>query len=463
MSDAVSGDPAPTAGGVVNVPVRRALPALMKDPLGGLVRIADQAAGRVVRLNLGTFRPWLVTHPEHLQRVLRDNAANYIRDDRGLLWRPVRRVVGEAILVAEGEVWESSRAALQPLFTAKRAETLVERMAEAIGEAVDEWAEPARSGRPIDGAQELKTLVLRTTMRVLFADRISLTDALRISAALDTVTTAMIPRLLAPFVPYAVPMPGDRAFREAVRTIDQVVLPIIRSVRAHPDDGDDIIATLCRPRPDGRVPDEYQIRGDVVAMFSTATETTIALLSWLWPVLETQPDVAARLYEEIDRVVGDGPVRREHLGELRYGRMVLDELLRLYPAGWLIPRTAVADDLVGGVRIPAGATVLVSPYVTQRMATFWPDPTRFDPERFAPDQPRRRYRYAYFPFGGGPHQCLGQYLFLLEAQLIVGTVLSRFRFRLAGTADLTPRMGASLSPRQRMELALSPARGPVSR
>ncbi|QGN50762.1 cytochrome P450 [Micromonospora sp. WMMC415] len=438
------------------IPLHRALPALLRDPLGALVRFADEARGEVVRLNLGTFRPYLVSHPEHLQYVLRDNVANYIRDGDGLLWRPVRRIVGEAILVAEGDVWESSRGALQPLFTAKRAETLVDRMAEAIGEAVDGWAEPAGRGQPIDAGRELTRIVLRTTMRVLFADRISVPDAERISAALDTVTTAMLPRLLVPFVPYSVPMPGDRAFRNAVRTIDDVVLPIIREARARPSDGDDIISVLCRPRPDGRQPDEYQVRGDVVAMFSTATETTIALLSWLWPVLEAYPEVAGRLREELDQVVGGGPVRREHLPELRYGRMVLEELLRLYPAGWMIPRTAVADDVLGGVRVDAGATVLVSPYVTQRMAMFWPEPDRFDPERFAPGRPRRRYRYSYYPFGGGPHQCLGQYLFLLEAQLIVSTVLSRYHFRSTEPVDLAPRIGASLSPRQRTRLTLRP-------
>lgn len=462
MSSLRDGHGAPLPADPRTIPLRRALPALIRDPLGALVGFAEDSGGDVVRLNLGSFRPYLVSHPEHLQYVLRDRADNYIRDGRGLLWRPVRRVVGEAILVAEGEVWESSRGALQPLFTAKRAEMLVDRMAEAISEAVDEWDEPARQGRPIDTAAELTRIVLRATMRVLFADRISVPDAERISAALDTVTTAMLPRLLVPFVPYSVPMPGDRAFRSAVRTIDDVVLPIIREARARPGDGDDIISTLCRPRPDGRQPDEYQIRGDVVAMFSTATETTIALLSWLWPVLETQPEVAARLYAEVDRVVGGGRVRREHLGELRYGRMVLDEMLRLYPAGWMVPRTAVAEDVLGGVRVKAGATVLVSPYVTQRMPMFWDDPERFDPERFSPERPRRRYRYSYFPFGGGPHQCLGQYLFLLEAQLIVSTLLSRFRFRPTEPADLTPRMGASLSPRQRLRVTLSPVQRPVA-
>jgi cytochrome P450 len=446
------------AGAARSIPMRRALPQLIRDPLGALVAFGNDSGGAVVRLGFGSFRPLLVTHPEQLQYVLRDNSANFIRDGgKGLLWRPVRRAVGEAILVAEGPLWESSRTTLQSLFTAKRAMTLADGMAEAIGEAVDQLTLPAREGRTVDADRELAAIVCQATMRVLFGDKISVPDALRIVAALGTIATTMIPRLLVPFMPYSVPMPGDRAFRQAVETIDSIVLPVIRATRRQPDDSQDIISTLCRPRQvAGREVSERQIRDDVVAMFSTSTETTIALLSWLWPVLVTHPDVADRLYAEIDRVVGPGPVSSAHLSELTYTRMVLDEMLRLWPPGWLIPRTAAAADSLGGTRVKAGATILVSPYITHRMAAFWDRPEVFDPQRFAPDRPKRQYRYSYFPFGGGPHQCLGQYLFLIEAQLIVATILSRFRFQLRDPADLTPRLGASLRPRTRAQLTLRP-------
>lgn len=446
-----------TASAAGSVPLHRALPRLVRSPLDALVGFADEAGGEVVRLNLGTFRPFLVTHPEHLQHILRDNAANYVRDGKGLLWRPVRRAVGEAILVVEGPLWESGRGVLQPLFTAKRVETLVDKMAAAIGEAVDVLDEPARAGQAVDASDVLSRIVCQATMRVLFGDKITVPDALRVVSALGTIATAMVPRLLVPFMPYAIPMPGDRAFRGAVRTIDDVVLPVIRETLRQPGDGQDIVSTLCRTRTvNGQEITEKQIRDDVVAMFSTSTETTIAVLSWLWPVLDTYPEVAARLYDEIDQVVGADQLQRSHLAELRYTRMVLDELLRLYPAGWMIPRTAVASEVLGGTRITSGATILVSPYVTQRMKAFWDRPDTFEPERFSPTGPRREHRYSFFPFGGGPHQCLGQYLFLLEAQLIIATLLSRFRIRLHGDADLTPRMGASLRPRQSPQLTLVP-------
>ncbi|MEO3928884.1 cytochrome P450 [Micromonosporaceae bacterium B7E4] len=442
------------------MPLHHALPRLLRDPMAALVDLGNRYSGEIVRLNLGTFHPYLVTHPDHLVQILRDTNS-YIRDGESLLWRPIRRAVGDAILVTEGALWESSRETLQPLFTAKRVETLVDRMAEAIGEAADALDEPARTGEPVDVAALMSQIVCRATTRVLFGRKISVEDALQINVSLETITTTMIPRLLAPRVPYYIRMPGDRAFHDAVRRIDEVILPIIRKARREPDDGDDIIAALCRPRQDGTDPGEAQIRGDVVAMFSTATETTIAVLSWLWPVLEAHPEVAARLYAEVDQVVGSGPVDRASLAELRYSRMVLDELLRLWPAGWMIPRTAVREQVLGGVRLEAGATILVSPYVTQRMEAFWERPEAFDPERFSPDRPKRQYRYSYFPFGGGPHQCIGQYLFLLEAPIIMATLLSRFRFRLGKAADLKPRLGASLKPRANQLTLVPRDRSPI--
>jgi cytochrome P450 len=413
--------------------------------LAALVDFGTESGGEVVRLNLGTFRPYLVTHPEHLQQILRDSTT-YIRDGESMLWRPIRRAVGDAILVTEGELWESSRDTLQPLFTAKRVETLVDRMTVAIIEAVEALDEPARTGQAVDAMALMSQVVCQATTRVLFGQKIPVSDALQIFAHLGTITRTMVPRLLAPGVPYSIPLPGDRAFRHAAKSIDALVLPIIRKERANPGDGDDIIATLCRPRANGLQASEEQIRSDVVAMFSTATETTIGVLSWLWPVLEKHPEVATRLYAEIDEVVGHGPVQRAHIPEMRYSRMVLDEMLRLWPAGWTIPRTAVGEQVLGGVQIEAGATILISPYATQRMAAFWDRPEVFDPERFSPDRPKRQYRYSYFPFGGGPHQCIGQYLFLLEAPIIMATLLSRFRFRLGRPADLKARLGASLRP-----------------
>ncbi|WP_347403642.1 cytochrome P450 [Solwaraspora sp. WMMD406] len=463
----------------------RILPSLVRDPLATLVRLADHADGRVVRLGLGPVRPYLITDPAHVAHVVRDNSGNYLRDGRGLLWQPIKRLFGDGVL-SEGPVWESSRRTLQPLFTARRVDALTEDLADAIDAAMEPLAEAAYAGRTVDMGRELSRIVCRAVVRVLFADRFSVTDALRITAAQDTIATAVLPRLLLSFVPNSVPVPGDRAFRDAVRTIDGIVLPVVRQVMAQPADGGDVLATLVRGvDAHGRPLDETQIRNDTVAMFATSTETTYGVLTWLWPILQAHPEVAARLYDEVDEVVGAGPVRGHHLTRLRYTRMVLDELLRLYPVAWLMPRTAVAADTIGGVGVEAGAHLLLSPYLTQRLSGVWPDPERFDPERFDPERtdpertdqrpadtdpaggcpagsgpltsrPVRRPRYAHFPFGGGPHQCLGQHLFYLEGLLIVASIVSRFRISVPDGRVPRPRAGASLRTSHPVQVTLRP-------
>ncbi|QOC95269.1 cytochrome P450 [Micromonospora craniellae] len=442
------------------MPLWHTLPNLLRDPARALVEFGERSAGQVVRLNLGSLRPYLVTHPEHLQQVLRERSGNYVRAGDGLQWRPLKRLFGEGIL-GDGEHWADSRQILQPLFTARRIDTMVDRLAVAIEEAVDELAEPARTGRPVDMGTVQARIVCSAIMRVFFADRISVSDAMRIMQAQDAIARSVMPRILVPWAPLAVPMPGDRTFRRAVQLIDDLLLPTVRATRHEAVDGaDDIISTLWRGRTeDGGRLDEQQVRNDTVAMVATTTETTISVLTWLWPHIERNPEIAARLQAEIDEVVGGQPVRREHLRDLRYTRQVLDELLRLYPIGWLFPRNAVEEDVVGGVRIPAGSTVVVSPLITHRMSMFWERPEVFDPDRFRPEQARQRHRYTHFPFGGGPHQCLGMHLFYLEATLIVASLLSRFRFRLCRPAVPGIKVAAALRPLAPVEAVLRPAAG----
>jgi len=436
------------------IPLHQVVPSLLRDPARALIALGNRTGGELVRINVGSFRPYLVTHPRHVQHVLRERADNYERAGDGLFWRPVKRLFGEGIL-GEGQIWSASRRTLQPMFTAKRIEALVDGMAEAIREAVDELDAPSRDGRMVDIGVEQSRIVCRAIMKVLFGDKISVPDAMRVVDAQDVIATAVIPRIVVPFAPLSLPMPGDRPFRRAKQIVDDVLLPIVRASKATADEGDDVISTLWRARTeDGRQLSEQQVRNDTVAMFAATTETTINVLTWLWPHLDERPDVAERLYEEIARVVGDGPVRREHLTQLPYTRMVLDELLRLYPIGWIIPRRAVADDVIDGVEVEAGATMVASPLITQRMAAFWDRPDEFDPDRFVPERVRARHRYAHFPFGGGPHQCLGMYLFYLEAQLILATMLSRYRFRLRRSGVPGLRLAAALRPRTRVELTL---------
>ena len=253
-----------------------------------------------------------MTSPAHVQQVLRDNAANYVRDGKGMLWRSVRRLFGEGILT-EGQVWQASRKTMQPLFTAKRRGRRARRR-DGRGDhpAVDD----SPTERTVDIGAELSRIVCRAIMRILFADKMSVPDALRIVSAQNTIATAILVRLLVPFVPNAIPMPGDRAFRAAVQTDRRhSAARGTRAARRQPDDSDDIISTLSRARgADGGELDERQVRNDTVAMFATTTETTYGGAH----LAVDDPRGASRggrpAVCEIDRVVGSGPVRRAAAG-----------------------------------------------------------------------------------------------------------------------------------------------------
>jgi cytochrome P450 len=437
------------------IPIHRTLPRFVTNPYAVLDEVGREAGGEVVRLNLGLFRPYLLTHPDHVQHVLRDNSDNYIRGGR--FWRPLRHLFGDGILGEDGNGWEHSRKTLQPSFTRKYIDSLLDRIGDAVRAGVAELDGPARSGAPLDAGEEMRRIVSRTAVEVLFADKISAVDARRVVDSVDTIGTSVVLRMSLGVTAKSIPVPGDRAYWRAVRTVEEVVVPLVRQAQRGPAEGTDIIALLSRARgADGGELTDAQVRDDIVAMFVTANETTAVVLTWLWPVLEANPEVARQVYEEVDRVVGGRPIGQSEVAELRYTQAVLDELLRLYPAAWVFPRLVRRADVVGGVPIKGGSTVFVSPFVTHKLPEFWERPDVFDPERFLASRRTRLHRYAYFPFGGGPHQCVGRHFFQLKALVIVATILSRYRPTLDGGGIPRPAVAASLRPGRRIEMTLSP-------
>ncbi len=438
-----------------NFPFYRTLPRLIRDPLREIEEIGRISDGELVRIDFGVFRAHVATHPDHVQQVLRD-PETFRRD--GTFWQPLHRLFGDSIL-GEHEPWDLSRRTLNPIFTARHIAGLADRMAETIREAVDQvLAGPARDGRPVPIHPAMSEIVNRTILKVFFGDKISEADNDRLAPAFESIATAVAFRFLLPFLPDAVPVPGDRAFRQSVRTIDEILYPLVRRHRERDDGADDFFSVLCRARTaeGGEVTDRW-VRDNLVSLFATATETTAGALTWLWPLLDYHPEVAARLQSEIDEAVGDAPIQAAHLGRLGYTRQVVQELLRLYPVGWLFPRRAATPAVVGGVALKTGDTVLLSPFLTHRLPSVWPDPLAFDPDRFAKSV-HRRHRYAYYPFGGGPHQCIGMHVFNAEAELIIAGVLSRFRPVSCTDVPTRPRIGATLRPREIIEVLFTPDR-----
>ncbi|WP_019632723.1 cytochrome P450 [Actinomadura atramentaria] len=436
-----------------SVPLRRVVGRVRREgPLGLLDGLGAQANGALVRLNLGPFRPFLVTHPDHLQHILRTRAANYPRG--AAMWSALGRLTGQGI-GGEGAQWHASREILQTAFSASYLKSMSEQMITSITAAVDDLA--ARAGTPVDAGVEMTRVVQRVVDPVFFGSLIPDGEGDRLGEAVATAMSSLLWRMAMPFVPHAVPLPGDRPFKRATRTVNDILRPVLAQARQDPRDGRDIVTKLMQGTgADGRPLTDDQICEDIVALFVAGSESSAIALTWIWVGLVQNPHVYAKVRAEVDEVVGDGPLRREHIRELAYTQTVLREVLRIYSVGWAVPRTAAEDDEIDGVRIPAGATLAISPYLTHRLAEFWPDPLRFDPDRFTRENVRNRHPLAYLPFGDGAHQCLGEAFFHQEAALIVAAMMRRFDVGLAGPVE--PKLSLTLQPREAVELVLTPRR-----
>ncbi|QSB15787.1 cytochrome P450 [Natronosporangium hydrolyticum] len=436
------------------LPARRTLPQLARDPMRALAALGRESDGAPVQLNLGLIRPLLISHPEHAQQLLLN--PNFERD--GMLWKPIRRLQGDG-LSGVGEDWRNSRRLLQPLLAMRHLRGLLPTMAAAVDEALDALDARAADQRPVALVPEMMRITQRVMVRVFFGDRISPADSDRLGSAINDAFGSLGARLLLPFMPHWFPMPGDRAFRKAVAIADEVIYPLVRQSRQDPA-GDDLVTRFVQATDEaGGHLDDQRVRDDLVSMFVAGTETTALTLSFFWLLFHRRAELATRVADEVAEVVAAGPPEPAHLDRLRYTKMALQETLRLYPVGWLLPRTTIADDELAGNPVKTGKTVILSPYLTHRLSEFWEEPTVFDPERFSPERSAGRHKFAYLPFGAGPHQCLGNHFSLLEGQLVVAAMLHRWRPTVAAPQDaLEPRATASLRPRGEAELTLAPRR-----
>ena len=269
-------------------------------------------------------------------------------------------------------------------------------------------------------------------------------------------------RSMLPLWTSRLPVPVNHRFGEALTTLDREVDRLIRERRrayadggAALDDGggwqqdrDDLLGMLLSACDEdtGRGMDDHQVRDEVMGIYLAGHESTAVLLTWVWYTLSKNPAAARKVREEAINISGDHPPGLADLPKLVYTRMVVDETLRLYPSAWVLVRKALEDDEIGGYRIPAGTGLFVCPYVTHRRPDLWENPEGFDPERFAPDHDDERPRYAYYPFGGGPRQCIGQNFALMETTLIVATVARRYRLDLLPGGDVKPLPKGTLRP-----------------
>ena len=424
------------------------LAALRADPLDLFLQTAI-AHGGLARIRVAHLSAYVVSEPELIKQILVGRMRRYAK---GVSYESLRHLLGDGLLVAEGELWRRQRRLTQPAFHKKALEAKLPTLAECVERTCRRFDAHVERGEAFDLVAEMMRLALdvvgATLMGAEIADAIDTIEEVTGEASGWVYRHMQAPIKLPPWVP----TPGNIRFRRAIRVLDGVVH---RTIDAHRrgEGGDTMLARLMAAVDDesGDRMSDRQLRDEVMTFILAGHETTGSSLAWTWSLLGRNPEAMDRLGEEVDAVLARDEVPdAAALGKLVYTGQVIDEAMRLYPPAWSFTRTATEEDELGGYRIPQGAMIVISPWVNHHHPRFWQSPERFDPSRFEPAAVAARGHYEYFPFGGGPHMCIGKHLTLLEVRLAMAMLARRYRIELQDPSPPAMDPSVSLRPRDPM-------------
>ncbi|MDQ1012512.1 cytochrome P450 [Streptomyces sp. V4I23] len=414
--------------GPAGLPLLGSMLDLKRDSLGTFLA-ARREHGDVVRLTAGPpglrAELYAVFSAEGAQQVLATDAANFRKDNA--FYQEVRESFGNGLLTSQDADYLRQRRLVQPLFTRRRVDGYAEAVTAETASMLAAWrGAPART---VDVVAEMTGLTLRAVARILFGTDVESAVAV-VERCFPVIGDYVLRRGYSPVnVPRDWPTPGNRRAAAATHELYAVCDRIIEKRRADGDaaTGDDLLTLLAaaQSEEDGSF-DAAEIRDQVLIFLLAGHETTATSLGFALHLLARHPEQQERARAEAASVLVGRVPGAADLDSLPYLTKVLKETMRLYPAGPVIGRRAVAATEIGGHTVPAGADVLVAPWVTHRHPRYWEEPERFDPERFTPEREKERPRYAWFPFGGGPRACIGQHFSMLESVLALAMILGEY-------------------------------------
>jgi cytochrome P450 len=426
----------------------------IKDPLAFLTDLEAQA-GDIVTLRHGVS--YAVFHPNYIKQVLQDHHPDY---EKGKRYRDVMQpIMGNGLFTSEGPFWLRQRRLAQIAFQRARMATFDAPMLDCLSDLLGQWAVKAGRGEPVSLREDLTALTLRITLRILFSTNAERHMAALIEAVQGIHQDVRFGTQFLPFhLPKWVPTPKRRRFARGIRVTDQFVYGVIAERRAAADPGNDLVGLLLQAKDDktGETMSDLQLRDELVTFLNAGHDTVTDAVLWAVVLLAKHPEAQERVRQEIRSAVGDGTLSGAALNDMPYLGRVFHEALRLYPSAWAFARSAMKDDRFGKYHVPAGSMVVLSPYVTQRSPRFWDQPEAFNPDRFLQAAAAGRPRFAYFPFGGGPRQCIGAGMAMIESPLILASIVQRFDFDLSSIDEVKPDPRISLRPRGTVWLRLRP-------
>jgi cytochrome P450 len=405
--------------------------------------------GDFVPFRIVHHRAFYVFHPDAIEEILVTKARDFTKS---IALRLLTPILGNGLLLSDGDFWLRQRRLVQPGFHRQRVAGYGEVMAAYAEEMLAAW----KDGATLDAHDEMMKVTQAIVAKTLFDANVGGTST-EVSDAVETSMKDFFARLrnFVP-VPSWVPTPGNLRARRAVEQLDAVVYRMIAARRKSGEDRGDVLSMLLHAQDadDGTRMTDKQVRDEVMTLFLAGHETTAVALSWTWYLLAQNPRVEAALGEELRTVLNGRAPTVADLPKLRYTAMVIDEAMRLYPPAYALSRQVVRDTEIAGYAIPARAAVVMPAWVTQRDPRWFDSPEEFRPERWADDFAKKLPRFAYFPFGGGPRQCIGNTFALMEAVLLLAAFARRFRLELVPGQQIRPVPYVTLRPEPGIRMVL---------
>ena len=419
---------------------------MQQNPLDYFTAMA-QEYGDVSGMRIGKFRSLFINHPDLIEDVLVNNSRKY---HKGRILQANKYLFGEGLLTSEGDFWLRQRRLAQPAFHRARVSAYAATMAEYTEQLTATW----RNGEERDIHEEMMQLALRIVGKTLFDADVT-RDAKEVGETLDILLhiAANFGRTI--LVPLWVPTPRNIRAKLGIKRLEKVIYRIIADRRASGRDTGDLLSILLQAQDeDGTHMNDRQLRDETITLFLAGHETTASTVSWTWWLLAQNLAVEKKFHEELDGVLGGRAPTVDDLPKLTYLSHVLTESLRLYPTAWGMARLAAEEHEIAGYPVRPGYGVAFAQWVIHRDARWFDAALEFRPQRWENGLAKQLPRFAYFPFGGGPRQCIGNTFALMEASVVLATVGQRFRFALAPDHKVTPLASITLRPKNGIQVRL---------
>ena len=406
--------------------------------------------GDIAHYKIGPHHIVFLNHPDYIREVLVVQNDNFIKE------RTVQRtkmLLGEGMITAEGAVHRAQRLAAQPAFHRQRIGEYGGVIVEESAQLRDSW----KAGERRDIAVDMMHLTLKIVARTLFATDLR-DEVYELAAAINRIMGLYNFLVMLPAAEWLVHLrpPGLAAFVRARKRIDAVVYRMIDAHRRSGRDSGSLLDLMLAASPANDEASRQALRDQVITIFLAGNETVANALSWTWYLLSENPECEAKLHEEVDRVLAGRLAVAADVPNLRYTETVMAESLRLYPPAWAMGRYARNDFTLGEYFLPARTTVLISQFITHRDPRYFPDPLRFDPDRFSAEGKARRTKFTYFPFGAGARQCIGESFAWMEGVLILATLAQKWKLRLDPGHRIEPQPLITLRPKYGMLMEVVP-------